>query len=216
MKLGWNQVDHSTEGGHHSREPVARGADGFSLIELLIVAALLIILTTMYWGSSSGSRQRQLQKTCQQNLQKIFMAMDVYANEHGTKFPDVAGARTAEQPLDALIPRYTVDTSVFICPGSKDAPLPAGESILKHKISYSYFQGHRAADGSAALMSDHQVDALPKTAGQIAFSDTGKPPGNNHYNFGGNFLFGDGHVDLSPPRLTFSLVLTQGVVLLNP
>ncbi len=144
------------------------------------------------------------------------MAMDVYANEHAAKFPAVAGARTAEQPLDALVPRYTVDTSIFICPGSKDELPPAGESLLKHKISYSYFQGLASTDAAEALMSDQQVDALPKASGQLVFSASGKPPGNNHYNFGGNFLFGDGHVDLSPPRLKYALVLPQGVVLLNP
>ena len=30
------------------------------------------------------------------------------------------------------------------------------------------------------------------------------------------FLFGDGHADLTPPQLAFSLVTTQGVMLLNP
>jgi prepilin-type processing-associated H-X9-DG protein len=65
-------------------------------------------------------------------------------------------------------------------------------------------------------MSDQQVNTLPKRAGDPVFSADGKPPGNNHSSYGGNFLFGDGHAELSPPRLAFSLVTTQGVVLLNP
>jgi prepilin-type N-terminal cleavage/methylation domain-containing protein len=189
---------------------------GFSLIELLIVIALILILFTMYWSSGSPSRQRQAQSACQKNLQKIFVALEIYANDHAGKFPDGAGARTAEEALDVLVPRYTVDTPVFICPGSKDPPLPAGESFRQRKISYAYYTGRCATDTQAVLMSDRQVDAQAKEARQYAFSSTGKPPGNNHHKYGGNFLFGDGRTETTPAQLPFSLALTQGVVLLNP
>jgi prepilin-type processing-associated H-X9-DG protein len=76
--------------------------------------------------------------------------------------------------------------------------------------------GRRASDTADALMSDEQVDTLAKAAGQPAFSTTGKGPGNNHAKSGGNFLFVDGRVERSPAMTPFSLVLTQGVVLLNP
>ncbi len=65
-------------------------------------------------------------------------------------------------------------------------------------------------------MSDWQVDARSKAAGEYAFSSTGKPPGNNHDKLGGNLLFCDGSVVPVPPRLPFSLTLTPGIVLLNP
>ena len=65
-------------------------------------------------------------------------------------------------------------------------------------------------------MSDSQVDTQSKAAGQLVFSSTGKPPGNNHDKSGGNVLFSDGRVERTPPNAAFSLVLTQGVVLLNP
>ena len=197
--------------------PKVASPAGFSLIELLAVAAIALLLFVLYWGSSTTDTQRrQAQKDCQTNLQKIYMAMDIYANEHAGKFPESAGARTAEEPLAALVPRYTVDTAVFICPGTKDAPLPAGESFRQHKISYAYYMGRRAADAQQVLMSDQQVDSLSKAPGEYAFSHTGKPPGNNHGKAGGNFLFCDGRVEAASARSPFSLVLTQGVVLLNP
>jgi prepilin-type N-terminal cleavage/methylation domain-containing protein/prepilin-type processing-associated H-X9-DG protein len=190
---------------------------GFSLIEMVVVLAILLLLFVFYWGpSTSGSRQRRARTDCQTHLQKIHMAMAIYANDHAGRFPELAGARTSEEALDALVPRCTVDTAVFTCPGSKDAPLPSGESLRKHKISYAYYMGRRATEAQQVLMSDQQVNTQAKVAGEFAFSSTGKPPGNNHGKLGGNFLFCDGHTESSPPRVPFSLMLTGGVVLLNP
>ncbi|SPE55665.1 conserved hypothetical protein [Verrucomicrobia bacterium] len=202
------------QGGSTQRWAVRPG--GFSLIELLAVAAVLLILTTMYWGSSSGSEQRQRQKDCQKNLEKVYVALQIYANDYAGSFPVQSGATTAEEPLDALVPRYTVDTASFICPGGSDWTPPSGESIRKRKISYAYYMGRHASDAGEVLMSDRQVDTNAKAAGQYVFSGTGKPPGNNHNKYGGNLLFCDGHVDRIPPRAPFPLVATQGVVLLNP
>lgn len=198
------------------RAQVPGSRSAFGLIELLVVVALLVILTTMYWGSSSTSHQRRAQAECQDNLQKIYIAMQIYANDHAGAFPAAAGARNSEEALDALVPRYTVDTSVFICPGSSDSSLPSGESFRNRKISYAYYMGRRSADAQQVLMTDRQVDSLSKAAGQAIFSSTGKPPGNNHDKSGGNLMFCDGHVESSPPLSPVSLVLTQGVVLLNP
>jgi len=189
---------------------------GFSLIELLIVVALLLVMTTLYWGFGSRSNQSTQQKACQKNLQKLFIALEIYANDHARQFPVVANARTSEEALDPLVPRYTADTATFICPGSKDSELPAGESLLKRKISYAFYMGRRSSDATEVLMTDKQVDTKAKSAGQNVFSTTGSPPGNNHHKYGGNLLFCDGHVELIPAQSPFSLALTQGVVLLNP
>ncbi len=217
MKRGLNHVRRSTEDLRRLARAKPRSLAGAGLIELLAVVAILLLLFTLYWGSStSDSKRRQAQKDCQTHLQKIYMAMDIYATDHGGKFPESADARTSAEALDALVPRYTVDTAVFICPGTKDAPLPSGESLRQRKISYAYYMGRRAGDARQVLMSDQQLDTRSKEAGELAFSSTGKPPGNNHDKLGGNFLFCDGHTESTPARVPFSLVLTQGVALLNP
>jgi prepilin-type processing-associated H-X9-DG protein/prepilin-type N-terminal cleavage/methylation domain-containing protein len=194
-----------------------RSVHAFSLIELLITVLIILVLTTMYWGGNSGSRQKARLGTCQQNLQKIFIAMQIYGNEHAAKFPAKTGAKLSEEPLDRLVPHYTSDTATFICPASKDSQLSAGESIVRHKISYAYYMGRSSNDGAQdALMSDRQVDTQSKSPNQAIFSIDGKPPGNNHKQYGGNILFCDGHAEHSEPRSSFSLVVTQGIVLLNP
>ena len=98
----------------------------------------------------------------------------------------------------------------------KDAPLPSGVSFANLKISYAFYLGQRLGDAQQPLMSDRQINAEPKRAGDPVFSMNGKPPGNNHHKYGGNFLMGDGSVQNSPAQLTFSLAGTPGVVLLNP
>jgi len=76
--------------------------------------------------------------------------------------------------------------------------------------------GARLNDGQQPLMSDRQVNTLPKNDGDFAFSTTGRSPGNNHHKYGGNFVFGDGHMEMTPAKISFSLPIPQGVVLLNP
>ena len=201
--------------GHNDCRPPEVQA-GFSLIELLVVLALMIILTTMMWGFGSESHQRSAQRACRQNLEKIYVALQIYANDSSGRLPATSNAQTSEEPLSLLVPHYTVDTSIFICPGSKDAPLPSGVSFTNRKISYAYYMDQRLGDAQQPLMSDRQVNTEPKRTGDQVFSMNGKPPGNNHHKYGGNFLFGDGHAEMTPPQLSFSLVTTQGIVLLNP
>jgi prepilin-type N-terminal cleavage/methylation domain-containing protein len=189
---------------------------GFTLIEMLVTLALMSILAAMLYGFGSRSHQRSQQKLCADNLQKIYLALQVYANDFQGALPQRTNAVTSEEVLDELVPKYTADTTIFICPGGRDAPIPSGEPLRNHKISYAYFMGRRLDGPQTPLLSDRQINAEPKHAGEMVFSPDGKPPGNNHHKFGGNFLLSDGSVEFSPAQLTFSLAGTPGVVLMNP
>jgi prepilin-type N-terminal cleavage/methylation domain-containing protein len=196
------------------RAPKMRAA--FTLIEMLITLALMLIMMIMLYGFGSQGHQQRQKKACQKNLQKIYVALEIFANEHDGAFPRLADATTAEEPLALLVPRYTADTSCFICPGSKDAPLPSGESFAKRRISYAYFMGRQLANSAELLMTDKQVNTQQKIAGDGVFSTTGKLPGNNHHKYGGNYLFCDGRMEMSSARAPFPLVWPEGVMLLNP
>lgn len=198
----------------HSRGNISSAA-GFSLIELLVVVAILLVLTSLYWGPNRSDRQRALKRDCQKNLQKAYIALEIYANDNGGLFPRAGGARTSEEALDVLVPRYTSDTSIFICPGSGDSRPSPGEPLRKAGISYAYYTGRSQATNQA-LMSDRQVNTDAHAAGETVFSTTGKPPGNNHGKYGGNFLFSDGHVESTPAQVPFAIELGKGQALLNP
>jgi prepilin-type N-terminal cleavage/methylation domain-containing protein len=189
---------------------------GFTLIEMLVTLALMSIMAAMLYGFGSRSHQRSQQKLCGDNLQKIYLALQIYANDFQGALPRRTNAVTSEDALDVLTPKYSADTTIFICPGGRDAAIPSGEPLRNHRISYAYFMGRRLEAAQSPLLSDRQINAEPKRAGELVFSPDGKPPGNNHHKFGGNFLLGDGSVEFSPPQLTFSLAGAPGVVLLNP
>ncbi len=118
--------------------------------------------------------------------------------------------------LNQLVPKYTADTSIFICPGGRDSEIPSGEPLQNYKISYAYYMGRRLDTPEKVLLSDRQVNTAAKSTGDQVFSLDGKSPGNNHHRFGGNFLMGDGSVQDSKAQLTFPLPIEPGIVLLNP
>jgi hypothetical protein len=183
---------------------------------LLLVVAILLVLVTLYWGPKSGSRERALLKSCQYNLQKLHMALSVYANDHAGRYPVVRGAQSPQAGLEPLVPRYNSDTSIFICPGSKDSAPPAGQPLRGSKISYAYYMGRTATNPPQVLVTDQQVDGQAKGAGQMVFSSDGKPPGNNHGKSGGNLLLTDGQVLRSPAAAAMPLPVATGEALLNP
>src|ERR1043166_8826483 len=100
--------EHKARGfGEHGPSQAGTHQFAFSLIELVMV--IILILSTLYWQKTSGSRQQSLKAECQENLQKMYIAMEIFANEHERRFPGVDGARVSEEPLDLLVPRYTSD-----------------------------------------------------------------------------------------------------------
>lgn len=193
---------------------------GFSLIEMLITVALIAILSSMMYGFASQRHQRNQKELCADNLQKIYLALQIYANDDRGNLPSVTNAQTAEQPLNLLVPRYSADTSIFVCPGGRDPDIPSGEPLTAHKISYAFYMGRQLRPSTGptpvVLLTDRQVNTDPKRAGEFVFSPNGNAPGNNHYKYGGNFLLIDGSVLPSGPQLNFTLGIPPGVVLLNP
>lgn len=190
-------------------------APAFSVIELLIVVTLLLILTAMLWGFESRGSRKQKSQVCQSNLQKLFIALDIYANDYTGSFPAPAGARSAEAALAPLVPKYNTDLAIFICPGAGDAALRSGVPLGEQRISYAYYSGTRRG-AAAPLVTDRQVDANPKAPGQLIFSADGKPPGNNHRQSGGNVLRSNGRVEHLPATATAPLGPATGATLLNP
>jgi len=201
-----------------SKRPGAKGTlHAFTLIELLIVMVLVLLMYFVMFSPGSKPYQERQKIACQKNLQNVYVALKIYAADNNGFYPAVKEAASSEVPLSLLIPRSTAVTEIFICPGSGHSKLPEAEPFAARKISYAYVMGRTAQDGAEQLLvSDEQVDTLPKVRGQKVFSTDGRKPGNNHRKYGGNFLFCDGRVEVSSLELSRDLKYPENTVLLNP
>jgi prepilin-type N-terminal cleavage/methylation domain-containing protein len=188
----------------------------FSLIELLIVLALILILTVLSASRLTTSAKKRQLASCSGNLQKIYLALGFYRNDHGA-YPFLPDAQSSAEPLSLLIPKSTTDTEIFICPGSGDKLLPESEPFGKSRISYDYYMRRATNDDPHdILLSDWQVDAMPKKRGDLIFSPDGKKPGNNHQAVGGNLLSCGGAVVFSGPKAVQDVAFPSTVKLLGP
>jgi prepilin-type processing-associated H-X9-DG protein len=167
-------------------------------------------------GFANGTHKSTQTERCADNLQKIFLAAQIYDTDCGV-FPKSTNAQTSEDVLTKLVPRYSSDTSIFTCPGTHDPEIPSASPLGQYKISYTYYMGRNTNSGpSDCLMSDRQINTLSKNIGDQVFSLTGEAPGNNHSKSGGNILFCDGSVQQTSPQAAFSLAFSNSIVLLNP
>jgi prepilin-type N-terminal cleavage/methylation domain-containing protein len=190
---------------------------GFSLIEMLITLAIMLIMISVFSSRFSRSRQEGDLANCRKNLQNIYSALSIYATDNNGNYPHVPGAKTSEEPLSLLIPRCTTDTTLFICPGTKDKPLAQGKPFASGKISYAYYMGWGSdAPANAPLLSDRQVNASSKKTGEQLFSEDGKTAGGNHTKYGGNVLFANGEAQKSTRKSAFDLSFPEKIVFLEP
>ena len=193
-----------------------RKAHGFSLVELLVVMAIGLVLYVSIYGPSSASGQAKRRAQCAQQLQQMHQILTLFAGEHDGAFPAARGS-TSEGALSQLVPLYTTDTSVFICPGSGHAALPGAQPFADRRVSYAYCAGlERDADPAAMLVADALASTGAKLPGDALFSTTGTAPGNNHRTAGGNILFVDGHVEMPGTLAPRALPIPPGATLLNP
>ena len=193
-----------------------RKTHAFSLVELLVVMAIVLIAYASMYGPSSASGQAKRRAQCVQQLQQMHTMLALFAGEHDGAFPAARGP-TSEGALSQLVPLYTTDTDVFICPGSGDSALPGAQPFADQRISYAYCAGlKRDADPGALLVADALASTRAKLSGDPLFSTTGHAPGNNHRTAGGNLLFVDGHVETSGSIAPRALPIPAGATLLNP
>lgn len=191
-------------------------AHGFSLVELLVVMALVLILYAAMYGPSSASGQARSRAQCARQLQQMHQMLTFFAGEHEGAFPATTGP-TSEAALSQLVPLYTTDTSVFICPGSGDAALPGAQPFADRRCSYAYCAGlKRDADPAVLLVADALASTRARLPGDTLFSTSGSAPGNNHRASGGHVLFVDGHVEALGPVAPRAFPLPPGATLLNP
>jgi len=137
---------------------------GFTLIELLIVIGIIAILAAILFPVFARSRERARTHTCLGNLVNIGLALQLYAADHGGRYPPT------EDDLSPLVGRYVRTPQVFMCPsqGQQDIPMgaPANPKLYGSgpgpaggvTTTYYYRAGHTRDDApSAPILSDHYL-----------------------------------------------------------
>jgi type II secretory pathway pseudopilin PulG len=72
----------------YGRERAGRwGADGFTLVELLVLVLLLTFMSILILPTMTRAKQRAIQATCQSNLKQTGFAMQVYAQANNESLP---------------------------------------------------------------------------------------------------------------------------------
>lgn len=187
------------------------------MLELLLVLVVVGVVMFLMWGPVTRGRAERARAVCGAQLMQLHVALTMYAFDAGGRFPAVLNARSSEEPLSLLVPRYLSETRWFVCPATREKPPPVRPGFAGGRVSFAYYQGLRTnVPPDLPLMSDEQVNGKAKRPGEGVFSTDGRAPGNNHGDSGGNVLFVDGSVRFTPPRAAFPLPLPGGVQLLNP
>ena len=98
----------------------------FTLIEMLVVIAIIGILIGIAVPSLTKARQTAVKTTCKTNLHQIGIAMRMFQDGSGGRFPTARYmpppflSSVSDPPLtEVLGPHLASDPKVFRCPGDK-------------------------------------------------------------------------------------------------
>jgi len=103
---------------------VERGAEGFTLIELMTVLIIIAILVLLLLPTFQGLRAKAERGTCIMNLRNLYAAAADYVQQHG-HWPqvDTAGLRSGQYAKDwiAELSPFGITRKNWICPSMQRA-----------------------------------------------------------------------------------------------
>ncbi len=112
---------------------------GFTLVELLVVIGIIALLMSMLLPSLAKARQSAQKAACASNMRQIGIAMNMFANEHDGRLPDIGTDSSAGDPENSpswiyTLAKYLGDVdAVRICP----ADPKADERLANRATSYA-------------------------------------------------------------------------------
>jgi len=173
---------------------------GFTLIELLVVVAIISILVGIMLPSVTKARQSAIKTACKSNLRQIGLAIRMYRDSSGDRFP---AARYMPPPFlstdpnppftEVIADEVGKDQRVFRCPGDRGAVYDLCGSSYTYNIMLS---GHRLEETHLARRAGLDATQIPVSydcdGGTFELVD-GRVTVSAFHALR-NLLFADGHV----------------------
>jgi prepilin-type N-terminal cleavage/methylation domain-containing protein/prepilin-type processing-associated H-X9-DG protein len=200
---------------------------GFSLVETIIVVAVLLVLVGVLSVVLVRGKDRGNVARCMSNLEKIDIAMRLYAIDHDDRTPiRPAGSKVRKQAWKNALIEYGSHDDDFFCPADPHARkgyLRHGEYFEWRPISTSYtmwYTGESVSAGRGASydvlsamsnpgatvnLTDHkwvEPEVLHDSSGY--YKQVRGPHGSNE-----SALFWDGHVKQRPLWITRTVVAPE-------
>jgi prepilin-type N-terminal cleavage/methylation domain-containing protein/prepilin-type processing-associated H-X9-DG protein len=160
---------------------------GFTLAELVVVFAILGVLMALLLPAVQKARMAANRTVCASNLRQIGLALRMYAETHGGRFPNAAivPSITPNKPsLVQVLAKYVDgNQQIFICPNDR-------EYADREGLSYEY---------PAGRLADKRLDQLTSNGRGTSeiwlaydFSNFHGPAFQSDSR---NFVYADGHVE---------------------
>jgi|GEM_PF-317631 prepilin-type N-terminal cleavage/methylation domain-containing protein/prepilin-type processing-associated H-X9-DG protein len=201
----------------------ARGARGFTLVELLTTLAIITVLVAILTPVAMQARNRSRAVTCLSNLKQLGLALTAYSEDWQGCLPRVSGtpfagsAPTPDLPegssatgLREALAGYIGDSRILICGNDHGAPefgfgAEKGSVHLRAGSSYAFWSGARHGQYGLQI-NGGRLGALEPAQDCMLLRDCGSGWHGYRSRVGmdltttnvANCVFADGHAAASP------------------
>ncbi len=201
----------------------ARGASGFTLVELLTSLAVITVLVAILTPVAFQARNRSRVVTCLSNLKQLGLALTAYSEDWQGCLPRVSGtpfagsAPTVDLPegssatgLSEALAGYVSDRQILICGNDHGAPefgfgTEEGSVHSRTGSSYAFWSGARPGEHGLQI-NGGRLSALEPAQDCMLLRDCGSGWHGYRSRVGmdlttanvANCVFADGHAAASP------------------